>query len=217
MKPYEGLRLEAYRCPAGVWTIGYGHTSAAGTPEVYPGMTITEDQANKILENDVENFWAQIRPLIKVSLNDNEIGSIISLVFNIGLGAFKTSTCLKRLNAKNKEGAAEALTWWNKATVDGKKVTLRGLVRRRNAEREWFLTPTSGSEPLPEDSRTQPQSEEMKSLTKSRTNQLSLAGLVTAVTGYLGNLPPELLVIAIVAIFAAFIINRWLERRRGEH
>ena len=137
VKEFEGCELAAYRDAVGVWTIGYGHSERAPLPpKPYDGMVITMDQAHKILQDDLTHFGKSVENLISVPVTDNQFGAMVSLAFNIGIGAFGKSTALKRLNAGDYLGAAEAMTWWNKA---GGKV-MRGLVRRREAERALFLT-----------------------------------------------------------------------------
>ena len=134
VKAYEALRLKAYRDAVGVWTIGYGHTG----PEVVPGLVWTEAQCDEALAKDMA--WA--RDAVRacgVSLTENEEAALISLVFNIGAGAFRKSTVRRKLLAGDKKGAADAFRMWNKGTIDGKKVTLRGLTSRREKEREIFL------------------------------------------------------------------------------
>lgn len=138
VKEFEGLRLEAYRDPVGVWTIGYGHSERAGygiRPRA--GMVITEQQAEELLLEGLEHFAQKIRPLFSRKPNSNQFGAFLSLAYNVGAGAFANSTALKRFNAGDDVGAVEALQWFNKA---GGKV-LRGLVRRREAEAKLFLTP----------------------------------------------------------------------------
>lgn len=135
---WEGLELEAYQDSVGVWTIGYGTTAAAGVG-IAPrkGMRITRRQAREYLERGLEKFADQIRPGITAEINDNEFSAFLSLAYNIGPGAFLRSTALARFNSGHKAGAADALTWFNKA---GGKV-LRGLTNRRLDEKELFLTP----------------------------------------------------------------------------
>lgn len=138
VKEFEGLRLKAYRDPVGVVTIGYGYTNRAGFgPGVDMGDVWTEDRAEEMLRKGLDVFADQIRPHFTREPNENQFGAMLSLTYNIGAGAFADSTCLRRFNEGDEEGAAEALTWFNKA---GGKV-LRGLVRRREAERQLFLTP----------------------------------------------------------------------------
>ncbi len=130
IKQFEGCRLEAYQCSAGVWTIGYGYTVG-----VKQGDTITQEQAEQYLIDYIRNAEKQLNQLIKVEVNQNQYDALMSLFYNIGYSQFKDSTCLKRLNNNNYQGAAEALLWWDKA---GGKI-LQGLVNRRNAEMELFL------------------------------------------------------------------------------
>lgn len=138
IKEFEGCKLTAYRCPAGVWTIGYG-TTAAASIEIEPkeGMKITETEAEKYLKLAIEKFAAAIKPTITQPINENEFGAFVSLAYNIGTGAFKKSSALRHFNAGDKAKAADAILMWNKA---GGKV-LAGLTRRRAAERALFLTP----------------------------------------------------------------------------
>jgi len=135
VKHFEGCYLKAYRCPAGVLTIGYGHTSG-----VTEGMEVTKAEAETMLMNDLNKVANIIEKFLPKTLNDNQFSALVSFAFNCGCNALKESTALKRLINGDINGAAEALTWWNKATVNGKKVVLKGLVRRREAEKELFLT-----------------------------------------------------------------------------
>ena len=137
IKEFEGLRLEAYKDPVGIWTIGYGTTGRADIGVIpKAGMVITEAQASEYLERVVDKFAAAIRPHITAPVNDNEFGAMVSLAYNIGPGAFAKSSVLRHFNAGDKAKAAQSFLLWNKA---GGKV-LAGLVRRRTAERDLFLT-----------------------------------------------------------------------------
>lgn len=137
IKDFEGFRAETYLDAVGVPTIGYGTTAMAGVGiEPRAGMKVTEQQAEAYLLKTVEKFAAQIVPSIKRPTNDNEFGAMVSLAYNIGPGAFKRSSVLRHFNAGDKSRAADAFLMWNKA---GGKV-LKGLVRRREAERALFLT-----------------------------------------------------------------------------
>jgi lysozyme len=137
VKEFEGLRLNAYQDAVGVWTIGYGTTGMAGVGiSPLAGMKISETDAEMYLRRGLEKFAADIRPAITAPINDNEFGAFLSLAYNIGPGAFRRSSALRKFNAGDKAGAANAILLWNKA---GGKV-LRGLVRRREAERALFLT-----------------------------------------------------------------------------
>lgn len=136
VKKFEGLKLKAYICPAGIVTIGYGYTNRAGFgPGVRMGDVWTEQMADEMLHEGLERFSRQMIPMFKRQPTENQFGAFVSLAYNIGVGAFSKSTSLRRFNAGDIAGSAEALTWFNKA---GGKV-LRGLVRRREAEKALFL------------------------------------------------------------------------------
>src|SRR5690606_31719741 len=98
IKQWEGVKLEAYKDTGGVWTIGYGHTSAAGDPKVIPGMKITQKQADEILKKDLSKFEQRVENLVKVPLTDNQFAVLVSFDFNTG--ALHKSTLLKKLNKK---------------------------------------------------------------------------------------------------------------------
>lgn len=129
IKRHEGLRTTAYKCPAGVWTIGYGHTSG-----VRKGMRCTETQAEVWLMDDLRESEQAVDYLVKVPLTDNQRGALVSFVFNVGAGNFAASTLLRKLNAGDYASAADEFRRWNKAS--GK--VLVGLTRRRAAEAELF-------------------------------------------------------------------------------
>lgn len=137
IKEAEGCKLKAYLCPAGVLTIGYGHTGK----DVVEGLVITEEQAEKLLKKDLEKFEKAVEKYVEVEINQNHFDALVSLAFNIGTGAFAKSTLLKKLNAGDYAGAAEQFLVWNKATVDGVKKELEGLKKRRQKERALFLDP----------------------------------------------------------------------------
>jgi GH24 family phage-related lysozyme (muramidase) len=131
IKQFEGLKLEAYVCPAGVLTIGYGHTSAAGAPVVIKGMKITREEAERIVRADIDKFEDGVEKLVEgVNLNVCQFDALVSLAFNIGLGAFKKSTLLKKIKAGEFDAVPAQLMRWNKA--GGRE--LEGLTRRRRAE-----------------------------------------------------------------------------------
>ncbi len=138
IKRHEGLRTTAYKCPAGVWTLGYGHTRY-----VRQGQQCTETQAEVWLMDDLRESEQAVDYLVKVPLTDNQRGALVSFVFNVGAGNFAASTLLRKLNAGDYAGAADEFARWNKAS--GK--VLAGLTRRRAAEAELFSaaapTPTA--------------------------------------------------------------------------
>jgi lysozyme len=130
IKSFEGCELTAYRCPAKVLTIGYGSTGS----HVKEGMTITEEEAEALLRKDLARFENGVSVLAGVS-SDSQFAAMVSLAFNIGLSAFAGSTVLKRHKLGNRMGAANAFMMWNKA----KGQILKGLIRRREAERKLYL------------------------------------------------------------------------------
>ncbi|MFQ5563851.1 MAG: lysozyme [Parvularculaceae bacterium] len=139
IKRFEGKVLEAYQDIAGIWTIGYGHTGS----DVKPGMRISDEEADALLRHDVKEHADAVSRSVKVPLNQNEFDALVSFVYNIGGSQFRKSTALKRLNSENRLGAADALTWWNKATIGGVLREVAGLIRRRAAERALFLEPAN--------------------------------------------------------------------------
>lgn len=110
----EGCRLKAYKDTKGIPTIGVGHTSMAGDPEVHLGMTITQTQADEILSRDLASVESAINHYVQVALTQDEFDALASLAFNIGGSAFSKSTIVRRLNDGDKPGAAEAILMWNK-------------------------------------------------------------------------------------------------------
>lgn len=135
IKHFEGLRLKAYQDSVGIWTIGYGHTSMAGPPDVKPGMTITTAEAEEILKRDLGIFEKGVDDAVTVSVNSNQFSALVSFAFNVGLSALRDSTLLRKLNSGDYSGAADEFPRW--VYADGTQ--LPGLVRRRNAERALFL------------------------------------------------------------------------------
>jgi lysozyme len=134
IKESEGCKLKAYLCPAGIPTIGYGYTHG-----VKLGMVITQEKAEELLMTEISAIEDQIKKVVRVKLNENELGAITSFVYNLGLGSFKASSILKNLNDEKRLEAAESFLKWNKATVKGKLVVLNGLTIRRKKEKDLFL------------------------------------------------------------------------------
>jgi lysozyme len=136
----------AYRCPAGVPTIGWGCTKG-----VKLGMIWTREQATEGLRRELAECEAAVSRLVTVDINQHQFDALVSFSYNCGTGALGKSTLLKRLNAGDYQGAAAAFAMWDKAKVGGKMTTLRGLTRRRAAERELFLRPVDAEpEPMPQ-------------------------------------------------------------------
>lgn len=125
IKSFEGCKLKAYICPAGVLTIGYGSTGS----HVKPGMVITQDQADELLRSDLRRFEDYVDQHCKPA-TDNQFAALVSFCFNVGEGNLRTSTLRRMHNAGDYAGAQGQFARWNKG---GGKV-LAGLVRRRAAE-----------------------------------------------------------------------------------
>lgn len=131
IKLYEGLRLDAYLCPAGVPTIGYGHTK-----DVKLGDRCTQQQAEEWLEDDFFMAKTDVKAVVKVPITQNQLDALGSFVFNLGVRRLIQSTLLKKLNAGDYCGAAAEFDKW--VFAGGKK--LNGLVKRRAAEKQLFLS-----------------------------------------------------------------------------
>lgn len=143
IKSWEGLALSAYRDVAGVLTIGYGHTEGFRDGRFGPDAVISEAAAEALLVEDLAPRAAATARLVEVRLNQNEFDALVSLVYNIGAAAFGRSTVRRRLNRSDRAGAADAFLMWNKARVGGVLREVRGLSRRRRAERALFLKPVA--------------------------------------------------------------------------
>ena len=129
IKKFEGLELEAYKCAAGVWTIGYGHTKG-----VKEGDVITSAEADVLLAEELEEFEGYINDCVTVELTQYQYDALVSWVYNLGPANLKASTMLKVLNSGKYEDVPAQIKRWNKA---GGKV-LEGLIRRREAEALLF-------------------------------------------------------------------------------
>lgn len=134
VKEFEGFSAKAYKCPAGVWTIGYGHTEG-----VKPDDRTTKPAAERMLKAELEEYAERVEGLCKVVPNSNQLSAMTSLAFNIGVPQFKKSTVLSAHNKGATMAAGRAFNMWVKATVNGKKVDLPGLVSRRAQESALYL------------------------------------------------------------------------------
>ena len=137
VKSFEGCFLNAYLCPAKVWTIGYGNTKYQNGTAVKQGDKITQEQAETLLSDILAEFSKDVSKLIKVELNDNQFSALVSFAFNLGVGALSKSTLLKKVNANpnDKTIENEFMRW---VSAGGKK--LNGLVRRRTAESKLYFS-----------------------------------------------------------------------------
>jgi len=139
IETFEGLRLTAYQDTVGVWTIGYGHSGRAGKPVPVSGMVITAATADFILTNDLNAIEAGVLAAIKRPMDQGQFDAMVSLAFNIGMGAFRSSSVARYFNRGQPILAADAFRLWVRAS--GK--VLPDLARRREAERQEFLSSAS--------------------------------------------------------------------------
>lgn len=234
IKEFEGLRLKAYLCPAGVWTIGYGHTKG-----VTKGQIISKERAEELLTEDLATYEDGVEKLLERPATDGQFGAFVSLAFNLrdGVNQVRKSTALRRFNAGDIVGTAEALTWFNKAKDPkaGAMVILPGLTRRRMAEKELFLSDIEEdveAKPIPQiPQKSNATGGEQKPLYKSKTiwagvvsfvswvfsNTDQIAVVVPQANAVANVFPTE--VFAVVAgLGIVFILyNRWRESNAGEH
>lgn len=131
IKKFEGLCLKPYRCPAGTWTVGWGHTTGitADTP------TITPQQAEDLFDQDIATFVGMVSHFVEVDLNDNQFSALVCLTFNVGSGPLQRTLGAK-LNNGDFEGAADEFGRW----VYSHGVKLPGLITRRYEEKALFMS-----------------------------------------------------------------------------
>ena len=227
IKQFEGCKLTAYKCPAGVWTIGYGHTTMAGEPTVVEGMKITAVEAANILKRDLRKFELGVGENVKVPLIQNQFDALVSFAFNCGLGALQKSTLLRKLNAGDYASVPAELMKWTKA--GGKE--LPGLVRRRRAEAGMWR----GVDDAAQDVRAVPDEPPVKTIVQSKeANGAVVAGassavavateitpllqqgadITTVLTSALGR-PTVLVLLAVIVIACAIWV--WRKQRLEEH
>ncbi|HTX51096.1 MAG TPA: lysozyme [Caulobacteraceae bacterium] len=144
IKAFEGFRSRAAQLDDGRWTIGYGHTLTARA-----GAEITERDAEALLLYDLIQAAHAVNEHVYAPLNQNQFDALVSLVFNIGPRAFRGSPTLRRLNEGRPLEAAMAMEMWRKSDLDGERIVIDALVRRRAAEKALFLKPMEGWTPAP--------------------------------------------------------------------
>jgi len=133
--------LKAYQCPAGIWTVGYGHTG----PEVHEALIITGSEADALLHADLKAFDAGVAKACPEATNGQH-AAMVSLAFNIGLGNFTRSSVARLHNSRKYSEAAQAFALWNKT----KGIVLAGLVARRASEAALYLSDTLTQDAAPE-------------------------------------------------------------------
>lgn len=184
---FEGLHklqddgmVASYRCPAGKWTIGYGHTKG-----VRSGMKASVSDCQAFLKADLEEAGVAVKRLVNVPLSQSQYDALVSFVFNLGEGNFKSSTLLKVLNQGKYGEVPGQIIRWNKARVKGELTELKGLTRRRAAEAALFTMDEPLSSEEGGDLMVQkPEVATPKPLAKSKT----MAGAGMAGVGTLGSM-----------------------------
>lgn len=136
IKEFEGCKLTAYQDSVGVWTIGYGWTQPVDGKTIRAGMTIKQETAERLLKTGLVSYESDVSRLVKVGLTQGQFDALVAFTYNLGARSLSTSTLLRKLNAGDYTGAAAEFMSWNKA--GGK--ALKGLTRRREAERALFLS-----------------------------------------------------------------------------
>lgn len=207
---FEGFRGKAYRCPAGVWTIGYGHTSQAGSPAVTPGLTMSEAEARRVLLADVGMFADRVRSQLTRILDDGQFSALVSFAYNVGLGNFRSSSVLKAANSGDFAAVPRRLQLW----VKGGGKVLPGLVKRRAAEAAMFVSDEkAAAEPVGQ----KPAPVEGKPLGRSTTIAAAIMATLTTLLSIpaqflsRGHLSAGIFLASITIIAALWIIA---ERRK---
>ncbi|MBX7180726.1 MAG: lysozyme [Bacteroidia bacterium] len=162
IKHYESLHdgdlskigIQPKMDPLGIWTIGWGHAifdpisgrfvkEAANkkrAEELFPDFNL--QQAEDLLKRDLSTYEIEVRKLVPGTLNDDQIGALVAFSYNVGVAAFKSSSALVAINKGDIKLAGDKLLLWNKGTVNGVKVELKGLTYRRMSERDLLVSGT---------------------------------------------------------------------------
>ncbi len=202
IQKYEGFRARAYRDAVGVWTIGFGHTSMAGSPQVKPGMTVSRERAAQILETDIQRFSEGVAAALTAEVNDNQFSALVSFAYNVGLGNFRKSGVLAAVNAGDHRVVPRRLALWNKA---GGRV-LPGLVARRAAEAALYAeTPETK---LPDVLKPIVEEAKGKALARSKTAwSAGLAATAAAIQSFwLAHQQVVMVMLGVLIIAAAAVI-----------
>lgn len=215
IKAHEGLRLKAYPDPGTKgepWTIGYGHTSAAGVPKVTPDMVITKEYAEETFKRDLKTFENHVRFSVKTPITDEQFSALVSFMYNVGPTTFDKSSVLRAVNAGRFDLVPAKLALYNRA---GGKV-LKGLVRRRAEEGKMF---SSGYDEMDDHFVSGAEPSKGKRVLASTTNlaagvsgvaAVASAGkqLTTDVVETASFIPPQWLIVGLglISILAAIYI-----------
>lgn len=185
--PGGGVALVAYKCPAGVWTCGWGETAGVG-----PKTRWTKAFADQRFCDSLAERAEAVKAMVTVDTSDNELAALVSLAYNIGNGALAKSSVLRAHNAGDRAAAARAFGLWNKATVGGKLTVLNGLVKRRAREAALYLTPDEGAPPEPMPQAVAPESSLVKSPIMVAGGGVPVAtGVLSAVVEATKPAPPQ--------------------------
>lgn len=204
IKEFEGCELVAYLCPANIWTIGWGHTSAAGAPSVHAGLRITQALADEIFVRDLEPYARCVEQHVKVKLTDNQFAALVSFTYNVGQGAFRSSTLLKKLNAGDYDAVPAELKKWNKG---GGKV-LPGLVRRRAAEAALWLSDAPSKAPAVQVSPVKPAVSAGRIIAAGATASTTAATAAVADGGSVAGVVAFLVILAVAVAVGVFLYRR---------
>ena len=221
IRKFEGLRTGAYRDAAGVWTIGYGHTSMAGPPRVGRNMKITRTEAASILARDVAGFAEGVASHVRVPLSDSQFSALVSFAYNVGLENFRKSSVLRAVNDGDCCAVPRRLSLWVKA---GGKV-LPGLINRRAAEGALFMQGTSPAVTADVRKERAPRRDPVEPVQgrAMHRSSINLAAVLSAVTGVVSSLAAGVSDLAgivdgrTLAIAAALVIVSaaiWIMRER---
>jgi lysozyme len=212
IKKWEGCKLKAYRCPAGVWTVGYGLTSAAGFIQVGPDTVLTQEEADWYLEQAVNKYADGIRDIFTAPINDNQFAAFVSLAYNVGIRGVRNSSAVRHFNAGDLDKVPASIRAWNKA---GGKV-VKGLVNRRDDEVRLFETPDTASRPdqIPAE---HPASKGRSSPAQSRTVQATMVQIASGAGGGIGaiaSLEGNAQLVAIGGCALIVLMALWILRER---
>lgn len=219
----ESIKLVAYKCPAGVWTNGRGHTKG-----VHEGDVLTPEQEQAQFDQDMLEWTLAVKSCLTRKPNENQLAAMTCFAFNVGLEGFKSSSVLKAFERGDDEAASRAFGLWNKITVNGQKVESRGLTIRRAKEAALYLAPVDGQivEDMPQEVAAP------KTMAASTINQASVvAGGTAAIAAAtetinsinslktsfdgLGNwMLPCLLIVTLCAV-GYIIFERFQQRKQG--
>lgn len=209
IKRHEGLSLQAYIDPVGVWTIGYGHTGKAARQ----GASITIERAQNLLTQDVREAEAAILRLVTQQLSQGQFDALVSFVFNVGTGAFEASTLLRELNAGKYHAVPGQLRRWVYGTVNGTKVILPGLVRRRSDEAVLWASGTAVETDEPAQAGVIAEPPPAQHAAAQSAAGLSIGGVLSVVGARATESDAALYVFVAVALAVAIYL--WVKRSRA--